>query len=626
MSDDLLTRILSGEIPAYALLHRPETAPDSVQVLAGPVTRVPDLASIHLPGPTGEARPDAVVLIPFAQIAERGYAVNADDDKLLVLSIDERQDLPLTTVDRRLPDEPVVLRDTHFDLDDAAYATIVANVVTDEIGRGAGASFVIKRTLIADITGFSPLSALSFFRRLLRRETGAYWTFLIHTGDRTFVGATPERHISVSGGAAVMNPISGTYRYPSGGADLPGLLSFLDDPKETDELYMVVDEELKMMARICTTGGRVSGPYLKQMARLAHTEYLIKGKTTRDVRDILRETMFAPTVTGSPLENACDVIRRHEPHPRGYYSGVLALIGHDAQGGQSLDSAILIRTADINATGRLRIGVGSTVVRHSDPHSEAAETTAKAAGLLSALGTGPDRLGSDPQVRERLARRNRTLSGFWLQPATDRADPVDPVEPLTGRQVLVIDAEDTFTAMIAQQLSALGMSVTVRRYDDPGPAPDLVVLGPGPGDPRQRHHPKIARLRELAADRLDRGLPFVAVCLSHQILCTLLDLPLLRRPRPNQGVQREITLFGHSELVGFYNTYAAHCDTDEFLHPLAGPVQVSRDRATGEVHALRGATFSSLQFHAESILTEHGPAILAEAVLRLLPAVVTSAR
>ncbi|GAA2575589.1 phenazine biosynthesis protein PhzE [Winogradskya consettensis] len=617
MSVDLLTRILSGEIPAYALLHRPETDPDAVQVLAGTVTPVPDLASIRLPAPTGEARADAVVLIPFAQIAERGYAVNADDDKLLVLSIDERQDLPLTAVHRRLPDEPVVLRGTHFDLDDETYATIVANVITDEIGRGAGANFVIRRDLIADITGFSPFSALSFFRRLLRRETGAYWTFLIHIGDRTFVGATPERHVSLRSGVAVMNPISGTYRYPSGGADLPGLLSFLDDPKETDELHMVVDEELKMMARICTTGGRVRGPYLKQMARLAHTEYLIEGETTRDVRDILRETMFAPTVTGSPLENACDVIRRYEPHPRGYYGGILALIGHDARGRQSLDSAILIRTADINATGRLRIGVGSTVVRHSDPRAEAAETRAKAAGLLSALDTGPDRLGSDPQVRERLARRNRTLSGFWLRPATDRAG---PVEALTGRRVLVIDAEDTFTAMIAQQLSALGMSVTVRRYDEPGPAPDLVVLGPGPGDPRQRHHPKIVRLRQLTADRLEHRLPFVAVCLSHQVLCTLLDLPLLRRARPNQGVQREITLFGHSERVGFYNTYAAHCDTDEFLHPLAGPVQVSRDRATGEVHALRGATFSSLQFHAESILTEHGPAILAEAVLRLLPA------
>ena len=34
------------------------------------------------------------------------------------------------------------------------------------------------------------------------------------------------------------------------------------------------------------------------------------------VRDVLRHTMFAPTVTGSPIENACTVIRRHEPTGR----------------------------------------------------------------------------------------------------------------------------------------------------------------------------------------------------------------------------------------------------------------------------------------------------------------------
>ena len=165
------------------------------------------------------------------------------------------------------------------------------------------------------------------FRALLAREPGTYWTFVIHTGERTFVGATPERHVSLSGGTAVMNPISGTYRYPPAGPTLQGVTEFLADRKETDELYMVLDEELKMMARICERGGRVIGPHLKEMARLAHTEYFIDGRTDLDVRDILRETMFAPTVTGSPLESAARVISRYEPQGRGYYSGIAALIG-----------------------------------------------------------------------------------------------------------------------------------------------------------------------------------------------------------------------------------------------------------------------------------------------------------
>ncbi len=80
---------------------------------------------------------------------------------------------------------------------------------------------------------------------------------------------------------------------------------------------MVVDEELKMMSAVCSDGGRITGPHLKEMSRLTHTEYMLRGRSTLDPRDILRETMFAPTVTGSPMQNACTVIARHETAPRG---------------------------------------------------------------------------------------------------------------------------------------------------------------------------------------------------------------------------------------------------------------------------------------------------------------------
>ncbi|MER7746709.1 anthranilate synthase family protein [Streptomyces bacillaris] len=617
---DLLGRILAADPPPFALLHRPEAGGEgTLDVLVGDVRAYDTLADIPLtPGPRGGARHDALVLVPYRQIAERGFVGAEDGSPLLAMTVTDQEVRTVAEALRRIPDTPIALTDGGFDTDDETYAETVRRVVTDEIGTGKGANFVIKRSYAADITGYTPAAALTFFRRLLERESGAYWTFVVHTGERTFVGATPERHVSLTRGLAVMNPISGTYRYAPSGPSLPAMMEFLADRKEIDELYMVVDEELKMMSRICPEGGRVIGPFLKEMARLAHTEYFIEGHSDRDPRDILRETMFAPTVTGSPLESACRVINQYEPEGRGYYSGVVALLGRDEEGGHALDSSILIRTADISAAGRLRIGVGATLVRHSDPMSEAAETRAKAAGLLAALESGGQgRLSTNPEVRAALAERNSSLADFWLAHAGDRHAP-DPY--LAGRRVLVVDAEDTFTSMIAQQLRSIGLSVTVRRFDEPYDPDDhdLIVMGPGPGDPRDLTDPKIAHLDTAVGRLLENRTPFLAVCLSHQVLSGRLGLPLVRRDVPNQGVQREIDLFGRRERVGFYNTFAAVSEEAKTDCPGIGPIEVSRSPETGEVHGLRGPWFASTQFHAESVLTRDGVHITRNLLTELL--------
>lgn len=602
-----LDKVLVADPPPFALLHREH----GVDVLLGEVSEVEYLADLPLrPAGTGH---DLLAVVPYRQIAERGYPVEDDDTSLLALQVTEQDVVSTREVLRRIEDVPIAMADGGFDLDDDAYAELVRRIVTEEIGRGAGANFVVKRSFVADITGYTPAAALTLFRRLLAGESGAYWTFIVHTGQRTLVGASPERHVSVRAGKAVMNPISGTYRYPESGPTLDGVVGFLADRKETDELFMVVDEELKMMSRVCTDL-RVTGPYLKEMSRLAHTEYLIEGHTTCDVRDILRETLFAPTVTGSPLESASRVIRDHEPHARGYYSGVAALIGWDEAGERTLDSTILIRTADIDDGGRVRIGVGATLVRHSDPYAEVAETRAKAAGVLAALTAGAG-FANHPEVRAALASRNERVARFWLDPSST----VDPL--LRRKRVLVVDAEDTFTAMIAHQLRSLGLVVTVRRFDEPYTVVgyDLVVMGPGPGDPRRLSDPKIAHLRQAIKELLTARRPFLAVCLSHQVLSGLLGLPLVRLDEPNQGVQKEVDLFGTRALVGFYNTFAGRCDTPVTqCVGLPDVIEVSRDEHTGEVHALRSRGFRSIQFHAESVRSPDGLDVLRALVTDLL--------
>ncbi|MFE4592504.1 anthranilate synthase family protein [Streptomyces laurentii] len=621
----LFERVLGPDPGPFALLHRPETVgPDHVEILLGRVStpaRLADIPVPDLPGRPGEARHETLVLVPHQQIAERGFAAVEDGSPLLAMSVTDQERITTSEALRCLPDETLTLTGGRFDTDDETYADTVRSVLRNEIGTGEGSNFVIKRSFTTTITGYSTRSALSLFRRLLTRESGAYWTFLVHTGARTFVGATPERHVSLRDGIAAMTPISGTYRYPAGGPVLSEVMEFLADGKETDELYMVLDEELKMMARVCQGGGRVVGPFLREMARLAHTEYNIEGRSDLDPREILRNTLFAPTVTGSPLENACRVIARHEPRGRGYYGGVAALIGHDEHGAPALDSAILIRTADIRASdvddsAHVEVGVGATLVRHSDPDAEVVETRTKAAGMLSALGAG-EWLDEHPLIQEALGRRNETIANFWLSDAEQRAQP-HPV--LAGRRALVVDAEDTFSAMLAHQLRAIGLVVELCRFDAAHRFDDydLIVMGPGPGDPRETDQPRMARLSSAIDELLSRRTPFLAVCLSHQLLCLRLGLELRRREVPNQGTQREIDLFGSPERVGFYNSYSARARTDRLEHPGVGEVRVSLDAGTGEVHALRGPHFGSVQFHLESVLTRDSERVLAELLVPLM--------
>jgi phenazine biosynthesis protein phzE len=624
-----LARLLHDDRP-FALLHRrtPGRDHDTVEVLVGPVAARDRLADLPDEG---------LALVPFRQIRERGFDVRDDGTPLLVLTPEESYEVPLAEALRALPGHAVRVEGGGFDVGDAEYAGIVARVLREEIGRGEGANFVIRRTYEGFVPGFGRADALALFRRLLEGERGAYWTFVVHTGDqerpegpslegrrretggRTLVGASPEVHVRMSGGTVVMNPISGTYRYPADGPTPEHLLDFLADGKEIEELSMVVDEELKMMCAVGDRGGVVVGPRLREMAHLAHTEYELRGRSSLDVREVLRETMFAATVTGSPVQNACRVVARHEAGGRGYYAGALALLGRDSGGAQTLDSPILIRTADITADGRLRVPVGATLVRGSDPAGEVAETHAKAAGVLAALGVRPGRpraerarprLADDPRVRAALDGRRAALAPFWLR-----------MQEHTGHlagHALVVDGEDTFTVMLAHLLRSGGLKVTVRRYDEPGLRARVlahtgpVVLGPGPGDPSDGADPKMRFLRSLTAEVLrEHRHGVLGVCLGHELIAAELGLDIVRKRVPYQGAQTVIDFFGRPETVGFYNSFTARCDDETAAKLAARGVEVSRD-ADGEVHALRGPGFASTQFHPESVLTLNGPGVGAE--------------
>jgi len=616
--DDLLAQ------PAFALIRGRET--DRVTLIGGPRTDVERLADVPLADGPGPAW-DHLVLVPYAQVVERGFEAHQDGTPLSVIEARVNQDVALADLLEALPDAPIDLADRGgFETSDEEYAAMVRRVIDDEIGQGEGANVVIGRRYRAQVADWDHTRALSVLRRLLERERGAFWTFCIFTGDRYLIGASPERHVSLDAGQLRMNPISGTFRMR--GLDTHAerkreLLRFLSDEKEIYELFMVVDEELKMMCDLCHEGGLVLGPYLKPMTHLVHTEYLLAGRTDRDPREILRDSMFAATVTGSPVENACRVIKQYEPQGRGYYASVAALLGRDEQGAPRLDAPILIRTADVDLEGNLVVTAGATLVRDSDAEYETNETWAKASGILSAFGLvesappaveGFDAFTREDDVLIALGSRNQRLSQFWLSDQSGTPQ----VPALAGKRVVVLDGEDDFVNMLSHVFGVMGMTTDVVRHDEWTETAldghDLVVVGPGPGDPRDGDDPKIANLRAATARLLDRRQPFLAICLGHQTLCHQLGLDLAYKDIVFQGTQSALPVLDRTETVGFYNTFVGRVPASG----LPEGVTVQTDPESGDIHLVAGPHYRGIQFHAESILTQNGYAILRDLVEAVL--------
>ena len=613
---------------AWAIIRRSTRAGDrdTVGLVGGRRQVVDSLLDVPLEEgvPDDGHIADRLLAIPFRQVRERGFEAHDDGTPLVVVDVESEREFSVEEILAAIDDTGVEFTDRGgFETPDEEYAKVVEAIIEDEIGQGEGANLVIGRHYRAVVADWGPAAALTVFRRLLQRERGAYWTYLFFTGDRYLIGASPERHVSIHGGDVRMNPISGTFRLPTDGGDVDlkqQLLGFLRDEKEIYELFMVVDEELKMMCDICHEGGQVLGPLLKPMSHLIHTEYLLAGRTSRDPREVLRDTMYAATVTGSPGETACRLIKQYETEGRGYYGAALAILGRDAQGGHVVDSPIVIRTADVDLDGRLTVTAGATLVRDSDAASEVAETRAKAGGILSAFGLVPAaptpstniaELVSDEDVLIELNSRNRRLSRFWL---TDQAG-ATPDPRLAGKSVVILDGEDDFVNMLRHLLGVLGMTSEVVRHDEYVAGCldgyDLVIVGPGPGDPRDDGDPKMTVLRGAVADLLAGERRFLAVCLGHQALCHQLGIPLEYKDIVFQGTQSPVSIDGRTERVGFYNTFVGRTAA------LPG-VRVEADPATGDIHLLSGPHFRGIQFHAESILTEHGYDILHDLVSDLL--------
>ena len=247
---------------------------------------------------------DRLLAVPFRQVRERGFEAHDDGTPLVVVDVETELEFSVEEVVGAIDDTGVEFADRGgFDTDDEEYGKLVEAIIRDEIGQGEGANLVIGRHYRATVADWGADKALTVLQAAARARARRLLDLpLLHRRplpDRRQPRAArldprrrrpdepDQRHLPAAR-ASPAPTCSGSCSTSS------------HDEKEIYELFMVVDEELKMMCDICHEGGQVLGPFLKPMSRLVHTEYLLAGRTDRDPREVLRDTMYAATVTGSP--------------------------------------------------------------------------------------------------------------------------------------------------------------------------------------------------------------------------------------------------------------------------------------------------------------------------------------
>lgn len=179
--------------------------------------------------------------------------------------------------------------------------------------------------------------------------------------------------------------------------------------------------------------------------------------------------------------------------------------------------------------------------------------------------------------------------------------------------IVVIDNYDSFTYNLVQYLGELGAEIVVFRNDQVTLAeiqalkPDQIVISPGPGDPDD------GGISQDVIRVFGPTTPILGVCLGHQCMGAVYGGNVTRAPRLMHGKTSPVYHNGRGLFTGIpspFNATRYHSLIVE--EPLPDSLQVTAFTSEGEVMALQHKEYPvvGVQFHPESILTEHGKRIL----------------
>ncbi|HVH80130.1 MAG TPA: anthranilate synthase component I [Stellaceae bacterium] len=431
------------------------------------------------------------------------------------------------------------------------------------------------------LTRPSPDQPSVVFERLKKANPAPYGA-LINLGAGEFlVSASPEMYVRVEGRRIETCPISGTIRRGADPIeDADRILELLNSKKDESELTMCTDVDRNDKSRVCAAGSvRVIGRrQIEMYSRLIHTVDHVEGtlRPEFDALDGFLSHAWAVTVTGAPKLWAIRFIEEHERSARRWYGGAIGRLTFDG----NMNTGLTLRTIRMK-DGLGEVRAGATLLFDSDPVGEDEECRLKASALFAAI-------------------------------AGNRA-PAQPTAPATpqsgvGRKVLLVDHEDSFVHTLAGYVRQTGAECVTLRHDfaraelaNGGPAPDLVLLSPGPGRPND------FAMQDTLDLILKRGIPVFGVCLGLQGIVEyfggnldVLDTPMHGKPSVIRASGNR--LFGglpNEFTVGRYHSLYARKST------LPAELSIAAETNDGVIMAIEHRTLpiAAVQFHPESIMT-----------------------
>jgi anthranilate synthase component 1 len=238
-----------------------------------------------------------------------------------------------------------------------------------------------------------PLHATPFdLYRALRSLNPSPYLYFLELDGLSLVGSSPEVLVRLEEGTVTVRPIAGTRpRGSSEEEDRTLTEELLADEKERAEHLMLVDLGRNDVGRIARYG-TVRVTDFMTVERYSHVLHMVSQvvgelRSGLTAMDVFRACFPAGTVTGAPKIRAMQILDELEPVRRGVYAGA---VGYFAYGGQTMDTAIAIRTL-VAADGMAHVQAGAGIVADSVPAREYEETLAKARALLRVLRIVPAR-------------------------------------------------------------------------------------------------------------------------------------------------------------------------------------------------------------------------------------------